>query len=49
MIVIKKRNKSNYLRAIEALDKRMVLPDEEAVHLMNMQLIILHITDARSK
>lgn len=37
MIVIKKRNKSNYLRAIEALDKRMVLPDEEAVHLMNMQ------------
>lgn len=37
MIVIKKRNKSNYLRAIEALDKRMKLADEEAVHLMNMQ------------
>ncbi|MCM3511369.1 hypothetical protein [Carnobacterium inhibens] len=49
MIVIKKRNKSNYLRAIEALDKRMVLPDEETFHLMNMQLIILHITDARNK
>ena len=49
MIVIKKRNKSNYLRAIEALDKRMALPDEEAVHLMKLQLIILHITGARNK
>lgn len=37
MIVIKKRNKSNYLRTIEALDKRMVLSDEERLHLMNMQ------------
>ncbi|WP_407370256.1 nuclease-related domain-containing protein [Carnobacterium sp.] len=37
MITIKKRKKSNYLRILEALDKRMVLSDEESVHLMNMQ------------
>jgi hypothetical protein len=37
MIVVKNRNKSNYLRAVEALDKRMALPDEEALHLLNMQ------------
>ncbi|MBT2731055.1 NERD domain-containing protein [Carnobacterium sp. ISL-102] len=37
MIIVKNRNKSNYLRAVEALDKRMTLPDEEALHLLNMQ------------
>ena len=37
MIIVKNRNKSNYLCAVEALDKRMTLPDEEALHLMNMQ------------
>ncbi|WP_373470928.1 nuclease-related domain-containing protein [Carnobacterium alterfunditum] len=37
MIIVKNRNKSNYLCAVEALDKRMTLPDEEALHLLNMQ------------
>ncbi|MGY0401625.1 nuclease-related domain-containing protein [Carnobacterium jeotgali] len=37
MIVVKNRNKSNYLCAMEALDKRMVLPDDEIQHLLNMQ------------
>lgn len=37
IIVVKKRNKSNYLLTLEALDKRMVLSDEERIHLLNMQ------------
>lgn len=37
MIVVKKRNKSNYLYTLEALDRRMILSDEEKYHLLNMQ------------
>ncbi|WP_035052299.1 nuclease-related domain-containing protein [Carnobacterium pleistocenium] len=37
MIVVKKRNKSNYLRTLEAINRRMILSDEEKLHLLNMQ------------
>ncbi|AEB30169.1 conserved hypothetical protein [Carnobacterium sp. 17-4] len=37
MIVVKKRNKSNYLRTLEALNRRMRVTDEEKLHLLNMQ------------
>lgn len=32
MLVVKNRNKSNYLCAMEALDKRMALPNDEISH-----------------
>ncbi|WP_028274474.1 nuclease-related domain-containing protein [Atopococcus tabaci] len=37
MKVLKPRKKSTYLLALEALDKRMVLADEDKRHLANMQ------------
>lgn len=37
MLVVKNRSKSNYLCAMEALDKRMALLNDEISHLLNMQ------------
>lgn len=37
ILIVKKRTKSNYLRTFEALEKRMVLSEEERLHLLNMQ------------